>query len=254
MGGCFLLAVLLQARKCNLHYTIVKPFCASDTVSNMQSSPDPSRIDRRRAAIICAARHLFIERGYDQTTLADVVALAGGSLVTLYKLFGNKDGLLEAVILQNLVSGEGLVRDVEARRLSPADTLRRIAVGLHAQFMDPDVIALVRIVIARSISEPQFAQQFFERTAYRTRHAIAALFARWQADGMAMNGSPEFLADMFMGLLVSDLQTQAISHGAAISELSESLHDRTNFFIRAAGLAATDERSLGNAAQTQSVH
>lgn len=215
----------------------------------MHPPSDTLRLDRRRAAIVCAARHLFVDQGYERTTLAEIIARAGGSLATVYKLFGNKDGLLEAVILENVASGETLVRDAEAARLSPAGTLRRIAEGLHEEFIDPEVIALVRIVIARSISEPQFARQFFERTANRTRDAIAAMFARWQADGIRMNGTPTFLADMFMGLFVSDLQTQAISHGAAISRMTDRLHDRTDFFITAAGLSVGDASDLGEAAR-----
>lgn len=216
----------------------------------MEPLPETLRLDRRKAAIICAARHLFIEQGYERTTLAEIVTRAGGSLATVYKLFGNKDGLLDAVIRENVASGEALVRDAEALGLSSAETLRRIAEGLHAQFLDPDVIALVRIVIARSISEPQFARQFFERTANQTRDAIAAMFERWQAGDTAMNGSPEFLAEMFMGLLVSDLQTQAISHGVAFSPMPKRLHDRTDFFITAAGLSTEGERMVGDAAPT----
>ena len=200
----------------------------------MDLSADTCRLDRRRAAIIAAARHLFVEQGYEHTTLAEIVRRAGGSLATVYKLFGNKDGLLEAVIRENVASGETLVRDAAAARLPPAATLRRIAEGLHERFLEPEVIALVRIVIARSISEPQFARQFFERTANQTRDAIAALFTQWRSDGVAMNGTPQFLAEMFMGLFVSDLQTQAISHGAAIRVQSERLHDRTDFFLVAA--------------------
>ena len=247
------MVVLLQLRRCNDHYTNVNHSCAPETHFTMDSPSDTLRLDRRRAAIICAARHLFVEQGYERTTLAEIVARAGGSLATVYKLFGNKDGLLEAVILETAASGEALVRDAEASRLSPADTLRVIAEGIQRHFLAPDVIALVRIVIARSISEPQFARQFFERTANRTRDAIAAMFARWQAGGVAMNGAPQFLADMFMGIFVSDLQTQAISHGAAISQLPDRLHDRTDFFIRAAGLSADGEDRSGSAAHTRGV-
>lgn len=216
----------------------------------MGSSPETLRLDRRRAAIVCAARQLFLEQGYERTTLAEIVARAGGSLATVYKLFGNKDGLLEAVILETAASGEALVRDAETCGLPPAEALRRLADGLHRHFIAPEVIALVRIVIARSISEPQFARKFFERTANRTRDAVAGLFARWQASGTAMNGSPTFLAEMFMGLFVSDLQTQAISHGAASSQLPERLNERTDFFMTAAGLAPAGEGRTGNAVPT----
>lgn len=201
----------------------------------MNQASEPLKIDRRRLAIITAARQLFVDQGYEGTTLADIVALAGGSLATVYKLFGNKDCLLEAVLFENVESGEALIHDAAAAGLSPTATLHRIAAGMHEHFVDPAVIALVRIVIARSISDPEFARQFFERTAHRTRDAMETLFASWIDAGLALNGSPGFLAEMFMGLFVSDLQTQAISHGAAITQLPERLHQRTDFFIRAAG-------------------
>ena len=54
------------------------------------------RLDQRRRAILASARALFVEQGYEKTTLGEIVERAGGSLATVYKLFGNKDGLLEA--------------------------------------------------------------------------------------------------------------------------------------------------------------
>jgi len=205
----------------------------------MSSTRKTCRLDNRRNAILAAARCLFIEKGYEQTTLAEIVNRAGGSLTTVYKLFGNKDHLLEAVVLDNAASGEAIIQGVADAGLAPAPALHAIARALHQLFLDPEVVAIVRIVIARSVSDPQFARQFFERTAYRTRDAIEALLNRWQAEGIAMNGSAEFLADMFMGLLVSDLQTQAISHGAMGSAPPERLSERTEFFLTAAGILHT---------------
>ncbi|WP_379921151.1 TetR/AcrR family transcriptional regulator [Erythrobacter sp. R86502] len=204
----------------------------------MIAAPTLQRIDRRRAAIIAAARHLFVAQGYERTTLAEIVTLAGGSLATVYKLFGNKDRLLEAVVLENAASGETMICEAVSLGVCPAATLRVIADGLHEQFLDPDVIALVRIVIARSICDPQFARQFFERTTNPTRDAIEALFAKWRDDGVPLKEAPDFLADMFMGLFVNDLQRQAISHGAAVRQAPEAIHQRTDFFIQAAGIAA----------------
>ena len=48
--------------------------------------------------MIEAAESLFLEQGYDATSLAAVVKRSGGSLATLYELFGNKQGLLRAII------------------------------------------------------------------------------------------------------------------------------------------------------------
>ena len=62
-------------------------------------------------------------------------------------------------------------------------------------FLDPEVVALVRIVVARSLEDADFARTFHERTATRTRDSLRNLFARWKADGTAMAGTPDMLAD-----------------------------------------------------------
>ena len=103
-------------------------------------------------------------------------------------------------------------------------TALAVALAGIVNILDPEVIALVRIVIARSICDPQFARQFFERTANPTRDALQDVFARWQADGVAMVGSPAFLAEMFMGLFVSDLQT-AVDSGDPINHVAGAQAD-----------------------------
>src|SRR3546814_4201594 len=53
--------------------------------------------ERRQSAILDAAESLFLEQGYERTSLAEIVKRSGGSLATLYELFGNKQGLLRAI-------------------------------------------------------------------------------------------------------------------------------------------------------------
>jgi AcrR family transcriptional regulator len=53
--------------------------------------------ERTRAAIVAAARTLFLERGYALTTLEQVAEQAGVATPTLYATFGNKRELLFAV-------------------------------------------------------------------------------------------------------------------------------------------------------------
>ncbi|RYD43145.1 MAG: TetR/AcrR family transcriptional regulator, partial [Sphingomonadales bacterium] len=48
--------------------------------------------ERRQSAILDAAESLFLEQGYERTSLAEIVKTSGGSLATLYELFGNKQG------------------------------------------------------------------------------------------------------------------------------------------------------------------
>src|SRR5271156_533120 len=58
------------------------------------------RLVARRQAFLEAATAVFLERGYANATLDDVIARSGGSRQTLYSLFGGKQGLFEALIAE----------------------------------------------------------------------------------------------------------------------------------------------------------
>src|SRR3546814_3108340 len=57
--------------------------------------PVATRRQDRRKAILDAAESLFLDQGFDRVSLAAVVGQSGGSLATLYELFGNKQGRSE---------------------------------------------------------------------------------------------------------------------------------------------------------------
>lgn len=202
----------------------------------MLSATECRRLDRRRRALVEAARYLFVEQGYEKTTLSEIVDRAGGSLATVYKLFGNKQGILEAVVFEKVSSGAALIDAAVAEGGTPAEILRRLSKRFYSHFLEPETVALVRIVIARSINDKVFARQFFEQTATRTLNALTELFRFWKASKVEMSGEPEILAELFLGLFVSDVHTEAISYGLGISRSPERLKDRTDFFIAGAGL------------------
>ncbi len=66
--------------------------------------------DETRARIRAAARELFVQRGFQGTTLKDVADLAGVGERTLYDTFGNKLGLLRHTIAMLTMGDESRVR------------------------------------------------------------------------------------------------------------------------------------------------
>jgi AcrR family transcriptional regulator len=53
--------------------------------------------DQRRAELLDCAQELFLARGYDNTTVNDVIAKAGVSKGALYHYFTSKEAMLEAL-------------------------------------------------------------------------------------------------------------------------------------------------------------
>lgn len=198
------------------------------------------RLQQRRAALLCSARALFIEQGYERTTLHQVVLRAGGSLATVYKLFGSKEGLLEAVVVDKMLPATAVVREHAATDNPPDVILREIGEALHARFLNPEDIALTRLVIARSMEDRAFARRFFDTKASLTQVALTDLFQRWKDEGVAMRGEPSVLAEVYFGLIINDLQQQAISHGTVAAASATDIQCRIDFFMRGAGMAVSE--------------
>ena len=67
----------------------------------------------RRVRIVAAARRGFLAEGYHETTIAEIAADAGVSSETVYKAFGSRAGLVEA-IWNTALAGQG-ERPAESR-------------------------------------------------------------------------------------------------------------------------------------------
>ncbi len=64
--------------------------------------PQTRRGIERRLALLLSATELFLEKGYDAVSLDDIVNHAGGSKASIYKYFGNKEGLLRLYVIINV--------------------------------------------------------------------------------------------------------------------------------------------------------
>ena len=68
----------------------------------MARTPDhptsTTKSQRRRAELLAAALRAFEERGYVESSVSDIVCIAGGSRASFYSYFGSKDDALSALV------------------------------------------------------------------------------------------------------------------------------------------------------------
>jgi len=176
------------------------------------SSRDPRR-QRRRDAMLDAARALFLEHGYDAVSLSDVVGHSGGSLSTLYGLFGNKRGLLKAMMQTQFERDMQELDGIIDRGSSPAETLLDIALGTQGYLAAPDMIRFMRFVIGESLRSPEFGQKFFENVHLRFVDRYVALFTRWHDEDLLRIPDAGLAARQFISLVLHDLHVRAIYTG-----------------------------------------
>ncbi len=71
--------------------------------------------EQRRQELIDTAERLFLEKGYEQTTVADIVRAIEVAQGTFYYYFSSKEEILEAIIEKDIAALEENVRQIMNR-------------------------------------------------------------------------------------------------------------------------------------------
>lgn len=164
--------------------------------------------DRRGAAarIRRAARALFLEKGYEGTSMDAVAAAAPVSKRTLYHHFASKADLFAAVIAEawsHLTRTPLLPDDAEG---DPRQVLTAYVHRLQAHWERPDVIPLLRLVIAEAPRFPELSQAYFAAGKEPAVKGLSAYFAALAARGRLSPGlDPTLAAAQFLGAIKEPL-------------------------------------------------
>src|SRR5262247_619557 len=73
---------------------------------------DDPRVVRTRAAVVDAARTLFLKNGYSGTTMEDIAVLAGLAKRTVYNNYPDKDALFTQIVQEVIAFAEEFARGV----------------------------------------------------------------------------------------------------------------------------------------------
>lgn len=132
----------------------------------------------KRTAILDAAMQLFSEQGFDGVSMDQIAQTAGVSKLTVYSHFGDKDGLLSAVVRAHCEREMpmGLFEPTPEQPLR--ERLLEIAGAFFAMINCPETIAGHRMLCAPQDMSPDLPRSFWEAGPARIQHGLAELLAR----------------------------------------------------------------------------
>ncbi len=164
-----------------------------------------------RAAILDAAAQLFLESGYDRTSLARVADGAGVSKATLFKQFPTKAELFEATVLSAGGSPDAEVIDPQAGDFHAGlVTLGRA----YAELLNrPGMISLMRTVIAESPRFPELRERTFDFGTLPVLAALGRYLREEHAAGTADIEDPDVASTQFLGMIASAIFWPRLVHG-----------------------------------------
>jgi len=132
-----------------------------------------------------AAAKLFLEKGYQGTSMDDVAAAAGVSKQTIYTHFASKEELFSDLVLANAARVEDFAATI-GPTLAGADNLEAGMRELARRYLGfvarPDVLRLRRLIIGEAGRFPALAREYYERVPGRVYEALAAAFAEQHLD------------------------------------------------------------------------
>jgi AcrR family transcriptional regulator len=153
----------------------------------------------RVEAIFAAAKAVFLELGYEATSLDEVAKRANASKATIYAHFGNKLGLFEAII-------ESVISQMPLPSAAPDDApVREVLTRFGTAFISfltmPEALAFYRLIVNKGPEMPDLAQLWFNHGPRRVIGGVAAFLAERTRAGELAVPEPEIAAELFlMGL------------------------------------------------------
>jgi TetR/AcrR family transcriptional regulator, mexJK operon transcriptional repressor len=157
-------------------------------VSEQSSPQGPSgdRAQKKRRAIVRAARQVFVRDGYE-AGMELIATEAGVSKVTVYNHFGSKEALFQAVIGDALADALDAAVAGTQERVNSSEDLRQSLVWTARAWVDgmtkPDVLALRHLVVSEVRRFPELGRAWERAGPGRAQPALAAAFERLVAEG-----------------------------------------------------------------------
>ncbi|ACK51372.1 transcriptional regulator, TetR family [Methylocella silvestris BL2] len=174
-------------------------------------APAPSkRLAARRQAFLEAARVVFEDKGFAAATIDEVIALSGGSRQTLYTLFGDKQGLFEALVTGTCQS---IFHGMTPEKLAPQEPEAALT-GFGARYLgiitSPAALSLNRLMVAEAPRIPDIAERYWTLGPGRSRAFLAEFFRRQGSAGKLRIDDAETAADHFLEMLSGTIRFKCL--------------------------------------------
>lgn len=155
-----------------------------------------------RDKILEEATKLFIERGYEGASMNELNSRVGGSKGTLYRQFGNKEGLFAAVIDHVLVDHMAQLDAVDFDCMELREGLEEIARLTLATISSPRAMGLWRLLYVEAPRRPEIGRLFIEHGPEKSFSGVERFLRRHARLGHIRCRKPREAAEYFVGMVL----------------------------------------------------
>jgi len=172
--------------------------------------------DRKRKAILEAAMGVFLKKGYLDTSMEEIAALAQVSKQTVYKQFSSKESLFIEIVTRMTGTASDKVHNdlpelAESGEIS--NYLQMYAFRQLTVVLTPPIMQLRRLVIGEVSRFPELARILYERGPQRAIASFAKVLEQLAARDLLTIDDSKTAASHFNWLVMSEPLNRAMLLG-----------------------------------------
>jgi len=181
-----------------------------EKASAKAAGPGRPKDPGKRAAILEAAKRMFVAHGFDGVSMDQIAAEAGVSKLTVYSHFGDKDTLFADAVRAHCEQGMPTTLFVAEPQTPIRERLTAIGTAFFSMIMTPEAIAGHRILCSPQVATSTLPAMFWEAGPQRVQQAFADLLERRVASGELEIDDVQLAASQFFTLLKGEPHAHAV--------------------------------------------
>jgi AcrR family transcriptional regulator len=206
--------------------------------------PQPRRIRQTRRGIqrsegiIRAAADLFLEKGYEGSSMEEIIQRSGGSKSHIYREFGGKDGLFLASVKFLCDEVQLSIETVDVSALSVKAGLQKLALSLVQVLLTERHLALQRLVFAEALRFHKAGEIWFERGPQMTHRIFSHYFESCMRARLLRRADPMLAASLFCDMLSGHILDRAwlgIGKRPSRAEAKRTINAAVDVFLNGYG-------------------
>ena len=193
------------------------------------------RSEQRRQKILDCAKPIFLEQGYQDTSIDQIVSAAGGSKQSIYLHFGSKQGLYEAIIHEMAKSADVGFSLEKSQYGTISSTLRDFATSYLDHVLSEDVIKLLRVIVSHSNQDKEGANIFRQFGPDEHVRQLSEYFENLNKMGQMQVPNTQLAAKQFLAMLRADMQIKALTktnYRPTPEEIEASIDGTVNAYVK----------------------
>ena len=211
------------------------PTPAKDTIKlDARRTRAEARTEQLITRLLDAASQLFMEKGFEATSMVGIARLARASKETFYRYYPTKEELFRAVVIRRAQSFVAEMNGVLLSHDPPAKALTSFGELVLARILTIEAASLHRILSMERERFPELKRVFHEKGPARVHAALSRYLAEQSERGSLRKMNAPVAARQFFDLVAAEMVMKVNIAGHAKptkSEIRQRVKEAVDCFL-----------------------